>query len=465
MERLTGLDAAFLYLETRTQHMHVGACIVLDPSSGSAGRLTREDLSAYMQARLHLGPYRKRLVQTPLRLDHPRWIEDPDFDIDYHVRRGALPAPGGRTEFAEATGEFMSRQLDRSRPLWEMLLLEGLEGGRVALLTKTHHALVDGVNGAELLATILQLSEDMAAPEPEEEWRPDRPPGDLRLLAEAGARVATLPLRVATTGAEALKSAVSLLQFGRAHPVETPAGMFQTSTAPWNGGITAHRRIGLAETSLSTVKEVKNALGGTVNDVVLAAVAGALREHLEELGVELANPVVAMVPVSTKPAQGGGNAISVMLVQLPTDEPDPVIRLRRVARVTTDAKEKHDALGASTIQQLAEIAPAGAFSMAAKAYSRMRGADRHRPIWNLIASNVPGPRFPLWCMGARIDALYPIGPIHDMNGLNITLFSLEDTIYVGINADRDLVPGVDRIAAGISEAVDRLAKIAGEREE
>jgi WS/DGAT/MGAT family acyltransferase len=460
---LTGLDASFLYLETRTSHMHVASAIVLDPSTAPDGTLTLARLKSYITDRLHLGaPFRRRLVQVPLRLDHPVWIEDPDFDIDYHVRRAALPTPGGMAELGEFMGDFMSRGLDRSRPLWEMWLVEGLEDGRVAVCNKTHHAAIDGVSGAELLAAILQISPDQEPPPPEREWRPEPEPGALRLVAGAGAHLALRPWEVVKTVNRLVGTATGLVRQARDSAVKTPPPPFAAPMTMFNGAIGAHRRVAFAEIPLAGVKEIKNRLEGTVNDVILTVVTGALRQHLLDHRQPVDSPLVSMVPISTHGEESGdsGNQVSAMLVGLPIDLVDPVERLRRVATGTEGAKDQHGAIGATTIQQLVELAPAGVSSLAARAYTRAGGANRHRPIWNLVVSNVPGPRIPLYCAGARLEAMYPIGPVHEMVGLNITLFSYEDTIFIGLNGDRDLMSDIDDLGLAMLEAFDELLEAA-----
>jgi len=461
--RLTGLDAVWLYLETATAHMHVGSVLVLDPSTAS-GPITRERVADYLEQRLHIAPpFRRRLASVPFRIDHPVWIEDPDFDLHYHVRRAALPSPGGMAELAEFTADVMSRRLDRSRPLWEVHVVEGLQDGRLAVVSKTHHAAVDGVSGAELLAAVLQLSPDQPPPPPPEQpWVPEREPGDLRLLLSAGLHMAATPAGVVRAGRRTLKAAARTLRL-RTGGRPAPPAPFAAPVTVLNGAIGPHRVISLTEQSLDAVKKVKNAFGGTVNDVVLAAVAASLRRYLLGRGEDASKPLVGMVPISVHSQPGiNGNQVSAMLVGLPTDEPDPVQRLRRVSESTAGAKEQHGAMGAETLQELAELTPAGLASLAARVYTRMRGADRHRPIWNVVVSNVPGPRFPLYYDGAKVEAMYPIGPVHEMCGLNITLFSYQDMIYVGLNADRGLVPDVELVGTGICEAIEDLAKLAAE---
>ena len=465
--RLSGMDAVWLYLETGTAHMHVGSVLVLDPGT-AAVPLTRDNALAYIEQRLHIHPsFRRRVATVPFRVDHPVWIEDPDFDLRYHVRHAAIPAPGGMRELAEYAGDVMSRRLDRGRPLWEIHVVEGLEGGRVGVVTKTHHAAVDGVSGAELLAALLQLSPDQPPPDPPDAaWEPEAEPSDLRLLVTAGLRLAATPAGLARATRRTSRAAARVLRLRvQSRGATAPPPPFAAPVTSLNGAITPHRLIALTEQSLESVKSVKRVYGGTVNDVILAAVAGSLRRYLLGRGDPVDRPLVGMVPISVHNDDKQGeaaNQVSAMLVDLPTDEPDPVQRLRRVSAGTAGAKEQHGALGAETLQQLAELTPAGVASLAARVYTRMRGADRHRPIWNVVVSNVPGPRVPLYFAGARVEAMYPIGPVHEMCGLNITLFSYADMVYVGVNADRGLVPDVHEVAAGICESIEDLAKLAAE---
>jgi diacylglycerol O-acyltransferase / wax synthase len=465
--RLTGLDAMWLYLETASAHMHVGSVLVVDPSTAPEP-LTYERVLDYMTDRLHVAPiFRRRIATIPFRIDHPVWIEDPDFDLRFHVRRAALPSPGGTEELAAFTADVMSRRLDRSHPLWELHFVEGLEGGRMAFVSKTHHAAVDGVSGAEVLAATLQLSPDQAPPTPPAQpWQPEREPGDVRLLATSALHLAATPMGVAKVARRTVRAAGRMARLrqerGRTAPPPAP---FRAPNTPLNGAITPHRSIALTEQSLESVKSIKRAFGGTVNDVVLAAVAGALRRYLLGRGETVDRPLVGMVPISvgTSGQEGpSGNNVSMMLVDLPADEPDPVQRLRRVSRGTADAKQRHGALGAETLQGLAELTPAGVASLGARLYTRVQGADRHRPIWNVVVSNVPGPRIPLYQAGAKVEAMYPIGPVHEMCGLNITLFSYSDMIYIGLNADRSLVPDVAAVGDAICESIEDLAKLAAD---
>ena len=465
--RLSGIDAVWLYLETATAHMHVGSVLIVDPATAPQP-LTHDTVLRYVEDRLHLSPvFRRRVATVPFRVDHPVWIEDPDFDLRFHVRRAALPAPGGRDELAAFTADVMSRRLDRSRPLWELHVVEGLEGGRMAMVSKTHHAAVDGVSGADLLAAMLQLEPDQPPPPPPDQpWEPEAEPSDLRLLVTAGVRLAATPLGVVKMTRRTARVAARMLRL-RTSGLQPPPAPFAAPSTPLNGAIGSHRVVNLTDSSLQAVKSIKNVYGGTVNDVILTAVAAGLRRYLAGRGAAVDRPLVGMVPISVRSEDHRaepGNQVSMMLVDLPVDEPDPVQRLRRVTSATADAKEQHGALGAETLQDLAELAPAGAASLAARLYSRAQGANRHRPIWNVVVSNVPGPRIPLYYAGAKVEAMYPIGPVHEMCGLNVTLFSYQDTVSIGLNADRDLVPDVELVGSAIVASIEDLAKLAADEQ-
>ena len=461
--RLSGIDAAFLHLETRTVHMHVASAIILDPSTAPRGTLHVEELKEHIGSRLHLAPmFRRRLQPVPLRLSNPVWIDDPEFDLDHHVHRVVLPTPGGMDDLAELMDDFMSRPLDRDRPLWEVWLIEGLADGRVALCTKSHHAVVDGVSGVELLAAILETSPEPEPPPPGGDREPEEAPSGTRLLLDAGRHLASRPWKALGVARQLTESATGLLWLNR-QGVDLPPPPFTAPMTVFNGAIGPRRRVAFARVSLDEVKDVKNTFDTTVNDVLLAGVAGALRAYLHEHDEPVDSPLVAMVPISTHvDSTGGGNQVSAMLVGLPTHLDDPLERLRAVSESTASAKQQHGALGAETIQQVAELAPAGVFSMAARLYTRARAADRHRPIWNLVVSNVPGPRVGLYCAGARLEEIYPIGPVHETSGLNVTLFSYGSTVHVGLNADADMVPDVgvigQRIQGSVAELVQRLSR-------
>jgi WS/DGAT/MGAT family acyltransferase len=463
MKRLTGLDTGFLWMETPTSAMHVSGLAIYDPSDlvAEGGTFGIENVREMVRGRLHLAPpFRQRLVDVPLQLHFPLWIEDPDFDLDRHIRRVAVPSPGGDRELAVLAAELNAIQLDRSRPLWEMWYIEGLEGGRVATLTKVHHAAMDGASGSEITVALFDLSPEVVQhPEPDEPWQPDKVPSELEMLTYAVTSLARQPLRVLKalrrTGQAALDVRTMTQKPGHALaplPFTAPA----TSI---NGAITPRRSIATTSVSLSDVKRVKNAFGTTVNDVVLALCAGTLRRYFEQHHEEVDGPLLAMVPVSVRPEEARadmGNQVSAMFTSLATDVDDPVARLHAIHDGMLGAKEQHRAIGAETLTDWVEFAAPAVFGRAMRLYARMGLADRHRPVFNVTISNVPGPPFPLYSAGAKLEAHFPLGPIFDGGALNITVMSLEDSLDFGILACPDVVDDVWSLADGLQSALDEL---------
>ena len=464
MEQLTGLDATFLYLETPSLHMHVSMAAMFDPSTVPGG-YSFDRLRDLVSSRLELAPiFRRRLVEVPFRLGHPYWVDDPTFDIEYHIRRGAVPDPGGIEELAQFVGDVCSRQLDRTKPLWEMYIVEGLRGGQIAVVTKIHHCTIDGVSGAELLSQLFDLE-----PEPPPRPAPDTPvvvdehlPSDLQLVAQSLVTRVTRPLgmtKLAWRTAWALADVrrVRARGSGRAAlPLTTP----RTSL---NASITPHRRVAFSSIALEDAKRIKRACHTTLNDVVLAVCTGALRRYLIDGGELPDDPLVATVPVSTAPRAGnrrGANKVSAMFVALPCQIEDPVERLHAIREGTKGAKQEHNALGADVLLNWAEHATPNVFSAAARAYTRLKLADHHRPIHSLVISNVPGPDFPLYLAGAELVAGFPLGPVMDGAGLNITVMSYRGVLNWGLMACAETVPRVADLALHIPDALDELASAA-----
>ena len=461
MQRLTGMDATFLYMETPSSYMHVAGLMILDPSTVEGG-LSMDDVRAFYDSRLHLAaPFRRRLVEIPMGLHHPLWIEDPDFDLDYHLRHIAVPAPGGPKELAELASHLVKIHLDRERPLWECWIIEGLEGGNVGVLTKVHHAAIDGVSGNEITVAMLQLNPDDEPPPPTEEWQPDRIPTEVERLGYAATSLARQPFRLASTVRRTAETALRTRQRNRLPDVDPPPGYFAAPRTSFNAALTPHRSFAFTSLSLSDVKNVKNELGVSVNDVVLAMCAGSLRHYLENRGELPEEPLVAMVPVSVRTEEQAGtlgNQVSNMLCSLATQYDDPIERLQAIHEGTQQAKEQLNAIGADTLTNWAEFAAPALAGRAARLYSRTRMADRHRPLFNVTISNVPGPPFPLYSNGARVVAHYPMGPIFDGGGLNITVMSYLDQLDFGLVACADLVPDVWSIADGLGAALEDLKK-------
>ena len=463
MERMTGLDAGFLYMETPTLHMHTLKISVVDPTAipgGYSFARFREELAR----RLHLlPPFRRRVVEVPLGLDHPVWIEDGGFDLDDHVVRVDVPAPGGPRQMDELIGRIASVQLRRDRPLWQIWVLEGLEDGQVCFVAKIHHAAADGVAASALLANVLSLDpEPHDPPPPEREWRPDPMPSRLRLVADALRDRARRTRRIPALVRRTRHNVRALGVHQRAAPIRPPRPVRDTPRTSFNGALTKRRVFATSTLALEDFKTVKDAFGVSLNDVVLATVAGSLRRYLDERGERLDRSLVAGVPVSSDRPGGdprlGGNRVSNMFTSLCTDVDDPVERLRAISGVTGAAKDRINILGADLMADWAEHTPRRPFSWAIRTYSKHGLAGRHRPPINLVVSNVPGPRFPLYIAGARLTALSSVGPILEGIGLNVTVWSYIDQMNVSALSCADLLPEIHRITDGIGDALRELLK-------
>lgn len=459
MERLSGMDATFLYIENPSHLMHVSMVSVFDVDDMPGG-YSFEKVRELVASRLpRIDMFRRRLVTVPFNLGHPIWIEDPDFDLDYHLRRVAVPSPGSIRELTDLAGDFVSRQLDRARPLWEMQVVEGLEGGRVGLLAKVHHSMVDGVSGAEMMVHLFDL-EPTPAPvdEPVPDLKGERVPGDVEMVTHALMSSLKTPARLARVLPGTVRSVVGLLQTRRNSTGPNMPAPFTAPRTPFNAAITPHRSVAVTRLNLDDVKHVKRTFGCTVNDVVLALCGGALRTYLDRLGELPEIPLIAVVPISVR-GEGsteGSNAVSAMFTTLATDIADPAARIAAIHETTKGAKEEHKAIGADLLTDWAEFAAPAVFSRASRLYTSMKLADRHRPIHNVIVSNVPGPPFPLYLAGSRLQMLCPLGPVMEGAGLNITVLSYMDSIDVGLIACKELVPDLWDLAHAFEEAMDEL---------
>ena len=453
-ERLTGLDASFLYMETPTLHMHVAMAAVFDPATVPGGYSFRR-VRQLIDDRIPLAPvFQRRLVEVPMRLGHPVWVDDPAFDIDNHLRRAALPSPGGMRELGDFAADVISRQLHRDRPLWEMWIVEGLDDGKIALVAKMHHSTIDGVSGAELLGVLFDLEPAPPPTAPRTARQLDsRIPSGLELVSQAMLSGLVAPFDVGRMVLRTTRSIfdVRRIRQGRTAKAALPLTAPRTSI---NVAVHSRRRVAFAAASLADAKALKNAMGTTVNDVVLAMCAGALRTYLQA-GDELPEiPLVSVVPVSVTPDVAelkGSNKISAMFVQLPSHIDDPLERLRFIHEGTKGAKEEHNALGAMTLQNWAEHASPNVFAAAARLYTGMKLADRHRPVANLVVSNVPGPDIPLYLGGSQLLGMFPLGPVMDGMGLNITIMSYLGVLYWGLASDARAVPRLWDIAAAVPQ--------------
>jgi diacylglycerol O-acyltransferase len=466
MQRLSAVDALFVDMETKRMHNSVVAVLVLDPT-GVPGGYTYGKIRQRFADRLDEIPaYRRRLVHVPFGLALPLWVDDPDFDLDAHIHRAGLPSPGSHAELAEFVADVAGRALDRDRPLWETWVVEGLEGGLVAVVAKTHHSLMDGVTGADLISRLFDVTPEGRPPAPAQIWAPPLLPSPARLLAEALPGALLRPATLVRAGVGAARGALGLARGALFRPQNGPAPAlpFTAPDTPFNGAICGQRTVAYGRTKLSDLKTIKNAYGCTINDVVLTACGLALREWLRDHGGVPDRPLIATLPVSVQESERvSGNKVSAMFVRLPTTELDPVLALRAVQEDTRGAKDLHQAMGAETIMELAEFAPRRLLNLAARLYSSWNLADMHPPIYNVIVSNVPGPPMPLYLHGAELVAFYPHGPIFEGSGLNITVMSYQESVDIGVIACRESVHDVGQITEGFTAAIARL-KAAAEQE-
>ena len=459
-DRLTGLDASFLHLEAQgTAHMHVaGIYVFAGPGPGY------DELVAHLLARLDLVPrYRQRLATVPLGQGRPVWVDDPHFNVRYHVRHTALPAPGGDEELKRLAGRLMSQQLDRHKPLWEMWLIEGLEDGRFAIVGKTHHALVDGISGVDISTVLFDASPEPApVPRAAEPWVPRPVPTGPQLLGEALVERGTIPGEIARGARATLRAPRRVLARARdglqGVGALAWAGLDAAPRSPLNVEIGPHRRYEWVDAELDRFRAIKSALDGTVNDVVLSVVALALGRWLRGRGEETTGlRLRAMVPVSVRAdvERGAlGNRVAAFYAPLPVGLEDPVEAFREVHEATRRLKGSGQAVGAQVLTDLAGFAPPTIMSQAARLMSRQR-------VFNLVVTNVPGPQQPLYLLGRRLEAMYPVVPLAAGQALGIAILSYAGRLGFGLLADHDALPDLDGLAGDLRGAIDDLAAAAG----
>lgn len=457
VERLTSLDASFLYLEEPHTPMHVGGVLILEAPSAGVDALA--DLVA---ARLSLVPrYRQRVAQVPGHLANPVWVDDLDFDLTYHLRRSALPRPGTEAQLLDLVSRLTSRPLDRTRPLWEAYLVEGLSDGRVAVITKTHPALVDGLSAIDIGQVLLDVDPEAPTPEPVE-WRPRRPPSGVQLLWDALDEYANRPSSVVDTA----RGAVLDVRSTAGRLAGAAGGLLRTAqkavlaapSSPLNAPIGRSRRVAVARAALDDLKTVRKAHGGTVNDVLLTVVTGALREWLLSRGqpVVAGTMVRALVPVSMQEDAQQGNRVSSYLVDLPVGEPNPRMRLTRLTYAMRGIAAHGQSVGADSLIALTGFAPSTLHALGARA---ARGLSRR--LFNLVVTNVPGPQVPLYAAGSRMLEVFPVVPLARGQGLSIGMTSYNGSVFFGLNADLDSVGDVDVLADLIEQEVEDLVGTSG----
>lgn len=464
IESITGLDATFLYADTNTSPMHVGGVAVIE------GSLKFETFKQTIASRIHQIPkLRKKLVEVPFSIDHPYWVDDPNFDLDLHLTHIALPKPGDWKQLRKLASRIFSKPLNKDKPLWSFYFVEGLdnlsqvEKGSVAIISKIHHVVIDGVAGAGILGIIFDFDPNIKKlPEP----RPFRPvplPNEFEMALKSSVSFLQDPLKFPRIMSSLLSSTLKAGFLSRAqHNAELPVGPFTAPKTPINGIISAKRKWNTSILSLARVKALKNIMGCTLNDIILAICASALRKYLSEKKKLPKKPLVAMVPISTRDrgdSDMSGNKLSAMLVQLATNIEDPLERLEKICQNTQRGKTYQGALGAKNLSNLAEAVPFGIANQAARLYSRFNLSKLHKPVFNVVITNVPGPTIPLYLQGHKLHSIMGMAPIIDGMGLIITVLSYHETITISPTSDAVSMPDLNVFSDMILESANELEEI------
>ena len=458
-DRLTGLDTSFLHLENASSHMHVGSVMIFEGPPPPY-----DELIEAFERRLPLVPrYRQRLAFVPLGQGRPKWVDDPHLNLRYHVRSTALPSPGSEDQLKDLAGRVFSQQLDRDKPLWEAWLVEGLEDDRFAMVSKTHHSLVDGISGVDIISVLFDTSPEPAAPTgPGDRWLPRPLPSRAQLLGEALVERATIPAEITRSLRAIVRGPRRLLGGLRDAAVGVGAmawaGLNPAPSSPYNKDIGPHRRFTWVRANLNDLKAIKDALGGTVNDVVLATVAGALGKHLRRRGQNTDGlELKAMVPVSVRQddERGAlGNRVAAIMATLPVWCQEPVARLDIVREDLKGLKSGGQAVGAQVLTDLSGFAPPTIMDQASRLMSRQR-------FFNVVVTNVPGPQFPLYLLGRRMLDPFPMVPLASGQGVGVALLSYDGHINFGLVGDYDLLWDLEDLARDVEASLVELAQAAG----
>ena len=448
MQQLSGLDASFLYLETGNTPMHIGSMAIYDQSTASGGHVTFKDILEFFEKRLHKArSFRQRLAKVPLSLDRPYWIEDPDFDLEFHVRHIALPRPGDWRQLCIQTARLHARPLDMTRPLWEAYVIEGLDNvagvpkGSFALVMKIHHAAIDGVSGAEMAAAIHDLSPDAEVDEPLQEWVPERLPTGVEMLTRSAIRSAQAPMKFAKLIYRSAPALARVIGGVASKQLKLPTKVPRTR---FNGKVSAHRVFDGRQFDLDEVKAIKNSqTGTTVNDVIVSVCGGALRKYLQSKNELPDESLVAMAPMSVRPVdqrESAGNLVSGMSLPIRSDIADPLERLLAVNNESIMAKKLAHTMGPDLAADAAEFLPSTVSGLIARTYSSSRFADRAPPIFNTVITNVPGVNVPMYSMGSKMVASYGLGPVVHGLGLFQPVLSYNNKITISAVSDRSMMP-------------------------
>jgi WS/DGAT/MGAT family acyltransferase len=468
MQQLSGLDASFLYLETGNMPMHIGGLAIYDQSTAPGGAVTFKEILRFFEKRLHKArAFRQRLVTVPMSLDYPYWIEDPDFDLEFHVRHIALPKPGDWRQLCIQTARLHARPLDTNRPLWEAYVIEGLDNvegvpaGSFALVTKFHHAAIDGVSGAEISAAIHDTSPEGSVEAPDREWRPERFPTPMELLGRTAVTTAKKPFEFVSLLA---RNAPTAWQFGRGLINKELHLTTKVPRTRFNGNVSPHRVFDGRSFSLDEIRAIKSRIeGATVNDVMVSVCGGALRRYLDSKGELPEESLVAMAPVSVRPEEmrkAAGNMVSTMSLPVRSDIANPLERLRAVHAESEQAKKLTRTVGASLAAELAHFLPSTTTGLMATAYGRYGLAKRLPPLYNTVITNVPGPNFPLYSMGSRMVASFGLGPVTHGIGLFQPVIGYNGQITVSAISCREMMPDPEFYCDCLTESFDDLRKAA-----
>ena len=460
---VSGLDATFLYAESPTTPMHVGGVAIIE------GTLEFETFRKILLSRIHMIPQlRQRLMFVPFGVDYPYWVDDPDFNIDMHLNHIALPDPGDWKQLRRLASKIFSDPLDRSRPLWSFTFVEGLNNlsqvpkGSVAVVSKIHHVAIDGMAGAGMMSLIYDMDDKVREVPDPKPYQPKQLPNELDMVLKSAVHFTQNPLRLPTIVKDTLTSSLKAGMLTRGQKMDLPTAPFSAPSTPINGIVSSQRKWNTTILDLKRVKALKNIMGTTINDVILAFCAGALRRYLDEKGKLPNKPLVAMCPISTRAKTDNsnhGNQISMMLVQLATDIEDPIERLLKIHDNADTGKAYQDALGAKALSNIAEAVPFGIANLASRLYSRYHVAKMHSPVFNVVITNVPGPQIPLYLHGHKVHTITGMAPIIDGMGLIITVLSYDGKITISPTSDINSMPDLTDFTRYIRESANELEKL------
>ncbi len=465
MEQLSGLDSAFLYLETSRTPMHIGSIAIYDPSTAPNSFVRFKDILNFIEQRLHLAKsFRRKLANVPLSLDYPYWIDDPDFDLEYHVRHIALPQPGDWRQLCIQASRLHSRPLDLSKPLWEFTVIEGLNNvpgvpkGSYAIVSKIHHAAIDGVSGVEIANAVHSIDPAGAIASPEKPWIPERTPTSVELLGRAQVNTLATPIRLARTivkSAPGIARMIGGLARGKLH---TTFG--RVPRTRFNGSVTMNRVVDGRDFSLAEIKDIRTRLpGATVNDVVVAVVGGAMRKYLKGINELPRESLVCMAPISVRqPGEKSslGNQVSAMTIPIGTHIADPFGRLQFVHEEAEASKALTNAAGARQMAEYSSFMPSTLTGLAARLYVRLGLANRIAPMFNTVITNIPGPPVPLYMNGARLVTQYGLGPVFEGMGIIHPVFSYCGRITISFTSDRSIIPDPEVYAKCLQESFEEM---------